>query len=187
VSLFWEFTSYVISKCVLSGTNSCSSCLEFFMASYILWNILKWSCIHFVVDLHSSGPAACVDTSLHGGNTLFMNADSCSVSRKALTRFPIALIFQQRELPNLFLPLWQPGAFSIPARSMKEKDTAQRNVLSRQQNCREHSDHTLFYFTALFPSQSVTAIWICVYYCKGFRQQLLSQVKVNQYCQCVDV
>lgn len=121
MSLFWEFTSYVISKCVLSGTNSCSSCLEFFMASYILWNILKWSCIHFVVDLHSSGPAACVDTSLHGGNTLFMNADSCSVSRKAMTRFPIALFFQQRELPNLFLPLWQPGAFSIPARSMKER------------------------------------------------------------------
>lgn len=159
--LFWEFTSCVISKCVLSGANSCSSCLDFFMALYIPWNFGNWSCIHFAVDSHSNGPAACVDTSLRGGNKHPVHECWFIQCHKTMTRFPVALTFHQHELPKLFLPLWQPGAFNIPARSTREKDTTQRNVLSRQQHC-EHSDLTLFYFTIPFPSQSYSSTDMCI-------------------------
>lgn len=184
--LCFENSRRVISKCVLSGANSCSSCLDFFMALYIPWNFGNWSCIHFAVDSHSNGPAACVDTSMRGGNKHPVHECWFTQCHKTMTRFPVALTFQQHELPKLFLPLWQPGAFNIPARSTREKDTTQRNVLSRQQHCEHRVTSLCSILQSLFPL-SLTALRICVYYSKGFRQQLLSQAKVNQYSWCVDV
>lgn len=69
--------------------------------------------------------------SLHGGNTLFVNADSPNISHKTMTRFSIAqLTFQKHRFLKLFLPVWQPTRFNIPARRTREKDAVQRSMPS---------------------------------------------------------